>query len=64
MGIICELDVRVDEMWKVLKIKGIWYIVKNLSMFGDDKMEWLLKYIILYVEKSYIQYLDKMGWAW
>lgn len=39
MGIICELDVRVDGVEKVLKNKVIQHIVKNLSMFGDDKME-------------------------
>ena len=37
MGVICELDDEVCEMWKVLKNKVIWYIVKNLSMFGDDR---------------------------
>ena len=39
MGIICELDVRVGEMGKMLKNKVIRHIVKNLSMFEDDKME-------------------------
>ena len=38
MGIICELDVGVGEGEKVLINKVIWHIVKNLSMFGDDKM--------------------------
>lgn len=43
MGIICELDVRVGEMGKMLKNRSIRYIVKNLSKFDDDRNRMIIK---------------------
>ena len=46
-----EWNDEVSEIWKVLKNRVIWYIVKNLSMFDDDRNEVNERYIILYIGK-------------
>lgn len=41
----------MGEVIKVLKNKVLSYVVKNLSMFGDDRNGVVVRHIILYIGK-------------
>lgn len=66
------MDAWMGEMGKVLKNKVLLWIVKNLSMFGNDRKSKIIKiiikskynHIILYMKKYNRNILTRADWVW